>query len=571
MKHLFACLKKYRAEAILAPLFKLCEVVLELLVPLAVAEIARVGTAGEGDISYIVKGCLVLVAFGAAGLLFALTAQYFAAKAAVGVSSALRERLFVKLQSLSFPQIDGLGTPAMLNRITSDVNGVQSGVNMTLRILLRSPFVVFGAMAMAFVVDPVAGCVFAGMIPVLLIVVFAVMAATAPLYRNVQRDLDGVYSSTRENLAGVRVVRAFRREGAERELFSSRAEKLKNAQKKAGRVAAVSAPLTFAIVNAAAILLVYAGGLRVEIGALTQEDMMALYGYLSLVLVELIKLANLIVTVSRAVACQKRVGAVLDLPPEPSVLSAPDKKEDGYAVSFENVEFSYAGGGAPVLKNITFSVKEGETVGVLGGTGSGKSTLISLLPRFYAATKGTVRVGGENVNGVPYEVLREKIAVVPQRSVLFRGTIRENLQWGRKNATDEELLAACKAAQALDVLEAKGGLDGTVEQEGRNLSGGQKQRLAIARALVKDPEILILDDSASALDYATDARLRASLKERKGTTFIVSQRAASLMHADLILVLDDGKIVGAGTHEELLSRCGLYREIYRTQFKEEEA
>ncbi len=571
MKHLFACLKKYRAEAILAPLFKFCEVVLELLVPLAVSRIVKVGTADGGNVRYIVYGCLVLAAFGAAGLLFALTAQYFAAKAAVGVSSSLREKLFVKLQSLSFSQIDEIGTPAMLTRITSDVNGVQSGVNMTLRILLRSPFVVFGAMAMAFVVDWRAGCVFAGMIPILLLIVFSVMAATSPLYRNVQGELDGVYTSTRENLAGVRVIRAFRREKTEEKRFSERAEKLKEAQKKAGRVAAVTAPFTFAIVNIAAILLVYVGGLRVDLGFLAKEDVLALYGYLSLVLVELIKLANLIVTVSRAVACQKRVGAVLDLPPEPSVLSAPDKKDEDYAVSFENVEFSYAGGGAPALKEVSFAVKAGETVGILGGTGSGKSTLVHLLPRFYAATKGTVRLNGENVNGIPYETLREKVSVVPQKAVLFRGTIRENLQWGKKNATDEELLAACKAAQALDVLEAKGGLDGMIEQEGRNLSGGQKQRLTVARALVKDPEVLILDDSASALDYGTDARLRAALKERKGTTFIVSQRAASLMHADLILVLDDGRIVGAGSHGELLANCGLYREIYRTQFQEERA
>lgn len=572
MKHLFACLKSYRKEAVLAPLFKLLEASLELVVPLVVAAIVDTGIAA-GDKSYIVKMCLVLVAFGLVGLAFSLTAQYFAARAAVGTSSALRERLFCKLQSFSFAQIDEMGTSTMITRITSDVNQVQTGVNLSLRLFLRSPFIVFGAMVMAFVVDVRAALIFVAVIPLLSIAVFAVMAACIPLYRKVQERLDKVFLSTRENLAGVRVVRAFCKEKSETEEFDGRNASLYKAQKKAGLIAALTNPLTYVLVNLAVIALVYVGALRVDGGALGQGDVIALYGYLSQILVELIKLANLIVTVTKAVSCQKRIGKVLDEEGESSVLAeyAPAAKESGDFVQFQNVTFSYAGGGEAALSGINFSVKKGETVGIIGGTGSGKSALVHLIPRFYAVSEGEVLVDGKNVNEIPAEELRERVGIVLQKAVLFQGTIRSNLLWGNGNATEEELLFAVKRAQALDVIEAKGGLDGEVAQEGKNLSGGQRQRLTIARALVRKPDILILDDSSSALDYATDAKLRASLKETGSTVFLVSQRTASIRHADKIIVLDDGKTAGIGTHEELLSSCEVYREIYESQFKGEEA
>ena len=570
MKHLFSCLKPYKKETILAPLFKLLEASLELIVPLVVGAIVKNGIGAEGgNVPYIIYGCLILVAFGAVGLAFSLTAQYFAAKAAVGASASLRERLFCKLQSLSYKQIDETGTATMITRMTSDVNQVQTGVNMTLRLFLRSPFIVFGAMIMAFLVDPMTALVFVAVIPLLSVVVFAVMAACIPLYQRVQGKLDRVFLSTRENLAGVRVIRAFCKEESEEELFNTRNGNLRTSQKKVGRIAALTNPLTYILVNLAVIALLWLAAGRVDLGILEQGDVISLYSYLSMILVELIKLANYIVTLTKAVSCQKRIGKVLDTESESSVTGSDERADDTSAVRFEHVSFSYAGGGAPALIGLDFQVKRGETVGILGGTGAGKSTLVNLIPRFYEASEGRVLVDGVDVKGIPAEELRERVGIVPQKAVLFQGTIRSNLLWGKGDCTDEELLCAAKIAQAEDVIEAKGGLDGEVAQEGKNLSGGQRQRLTIARALVRKPEILILDDSASALDYATDAKLRAALKQLDCTVFIVSQRAASVLNADKIIVLDDGKPVGMGTHKELFSSCEVYREIYRTQFKGE--
>ena len=569
MKHLLSCLKGYKKETVLAPLFKLLEASLELVVPIIVALIVNNGIAA-GDKPYIIRMSLVLVGLGAAGLAFSLTAQYFAARAAVGASSALREKLFAKLQSFSFSQIDETGTSTMITRMTSDVNQVQTGVNMTLRLFLRSPFIVFGAMIFAFFVDVKTALVFVAVIPLLAAAVFAVMGACIPLFQRVQSRLDKVYSSTRENLAGVRVIRAFCNEQSEINEFEARNAALKKSQKRAGLVAALTNPLTFVLVNLAVIALLYVGAIRVDGGSLDQGGVIALYGYLSQILVELVKLANLIVTITKAVSCQKRIGAVLDTPTEAPVLSAEEPlPETDVAVEFDGVTFSYEGGGEPALTDISFTARRGETVGIIGGTGSGKSTLVNLIPRFYGATEGSVRVNGQNVNAIPAETLREEVAVVLQKSVLFKGTIRSNLLWGNGNAGEAEMIAAVQTAQAEDVVASKGGLDGEIAQEGKNLSGGQRQRLAIARALVRNPEILILDDSSSALDYATDARLRAALKARGGTTFIVSQRTASVRHADQIIVLDDGQAVGKGTHEELLQTCAVYREIHNSQYKEE--
>ncbi len=568
MKHLFSCLKRYKKEGLLAPLFKLLEACMELVVPLVVAHIVNVGVAGA-DRMYIVYGCLLLVAFGAAGLAFALTAQYFAAKAAVGVSAELRARLFTKLQSFSYSQIDEVGTAAMITRMTSDCQQVQNGVNMFLRILLRSPIIVFGAAIMAFTVDVRSALVILGLIPLLAVVVVAVMAAGIPLYKKVQARLDGVNLSARENLQGARVIRAFCREEEEAREFSVRNGALCREQRHAGRISALAGPLTFMLVNIAVIVLVYVGALRVNAGKLGQGDVIALYSYLSLILVELIKLANLIFTVSRAVSSQKRIGKVLDAPSEPSALmERTGGEEHAPAISFEDVSFTYAGGGAPALSDITFSVENGKTLGVLGGTGAGKSTLIDLIPRFYEASSGRVLVGGEDVNGIPAEELRKKVAVVPQHAVLFKGTIRSNLLWGGE-ATDEELMRAVCLAQASDVVASKGGLDGEVVQEGKNFSGGQRQRLTIARALVGKPEILILDDSASALDYATDAALRRALKTLDCTVVVVSQRVSAVRHADTILLLDEGRVAAMGTHEELLKNSPLYGEIYASQTRAE--
>ncbi len=569
MKHLFSCLKQYRKEAILSPLFKLLEASLELIVPLVVGAIVDRGIA-KGDTAFIVWMSVLLVGFGVVGLAFSLTAQYFAAKAAVGASATLRERLFVKIQSFSYAQIDEIGTSTLITRMTSDVNQVQTGINMTLRLLLRSPFIVFGAMIMAFTVDVKTALVFVAVIPLLALAVFAVMAACIPLYQRVQSKLDKVYLSTRENLAGARVLRAFCKEEDEREEFDRRNESLKKSQKSVGRIAALTNPVTYVLVNLAVIALVYVGALQVDGGRLLQGDVIALYSYLAQILVELVKLANLIVTVTKAVSCEKRLEAVLDEEGEKATLASQEQTTGKGYIQFENVAFSYTGGGEPALSGINFTVLRGQTVGVLGGTGSGKSTLVNLLPRFYAVSEGAIYLDGKNINSIPVETLREQIGIVPQKAVLFKGTIRSNLLWGKGNATDEQLLKAAHTAQADDVLSAKGGLDGEIAQEGKNLSGGQRQRLTIARALVKEPPILILDDSASALDYATDARLRRALKDTGSTVFIVSQRTASVLHADLILVLDDGEIVGMGKHGELMEHCEVYREIYFSQFKEGE-
>ena len=571
LKHLFSCLKPYRKEAIISPLFKLLEACMELVVPLVVAHIVDVGVAGA-DKMYIVYGCLVLVAFGAAGLCFALTAQYFAAKAAVGVSAELRKRLFVKLQSFSFAQIDRVGTSAMIVRMTSDCQQVQTGVNMTLRLLLRSPLIVLGAAAMAFTVNVHAALIFLAVIPLLAAVVGAVMAAGIPLYKKVQARLDGVNLSARENLQGVRVIRAFCREEEEGREFSERNTSLRNAQKKAGRISALANPLTFVLVNIAVIALVYVGAIKVNSGALKQGDVIALYSYLSLILVELIKFANLIFTLSKAVSSEKRIAKVLDEESEPSVLSPDDgegEEDSTEAIRFEHVSFTYEGGGAPALSDIDFAVKKGETVGILGGTGAGNSTLINLIPRFYAASEGRVLVNGKSVNARPVEELRRSVGVVPQHAVLFKGSIRSNLLWGGQ-ATEEELHAALKIAQAEDVVASKGGLDGEIAQEGKNLSGGQRQRLTIARALVKKPEILILDDSSSALDYATDFALRRALKGLECTVLVVSQRVAAVRHADKIILMDGGKVAGMGTHEELMAASALYQEIYASQTRDGE-
>ena len=565
MKHLFSCLAYYKKEAILSPLFKLLEVCMELTVPLVVAAIVNVGIA-NGDKPYIVNACILLISFGVLGLGFALTAQYFAAKAAVGVSARLRSQLFCKLQSLSFAQIDRLGTSAMITRMTSDVNQVQAGVNMFLRIILRSPFIVFGAMAMAFFVDSRAALVFLAVIPCLALVIFAVMGVCIPLYRHAQDCLDKVYLSTRENLSGVRVIRAFSLEEREEAEFAARNGALLRAQKRVGRIAALTGPFTYALVNLALIALLYVGAIRVDGGALRQGDVLALSNYLAQILIELVKLANLIVTLTKAISCQKRIGKILDLEGEPSLL-APEEapRRDAPAVVFGNVSFSYEGGGANALTDIDFSAEKGQTVGILGGTGSGKSTLVNLIPRFYAATEGKILVDGRDVAGTPAETLREKIALVPQKAVLFKGTIRSNLLCGNRDADDEALMRAVKLAQAEDVVEAKGGLDGAVKQEGKNFSGGQRQRLTIARALVKNPEILILDDSSSALDYATDRNLRAAVRTLGCTVFLVSQRASSVRFADKIVVLEDGRAARIGTHEELMQACEVYREIALSQ------
>ena len=567
MKKVFSYLSGYKKESILSPLFKLLEACFELAVPLVVASIVDRGI-GQGDRGYVLGMFFVLIALGAVGLAASITAQYFAAKAAVGYSCRLRRSLFEKMQSLSFAEIDSLGAATMIARMTVDVNQVQTGVNMTLRLLLRSPFIVFGAMIMAFTVDWQAGIVFAVVIPVLAGVVALIMGVTIPMYKKTQARQDGLLLSVRENLTGVRVLRAFCKEGEEIARFDAKNAALKKSQNIVGAVSSLMNPLTYAVVNAGIIVLLYVGAVRVDAGSLTQGEVLALYNYMSQILVELIKLANLIITVTKSLACARRIERVfaLDNPLEHIGDGAVYTEN---AVDFENVSLSYNGGGN-ALEDISFSVKKGETVGIIGGTGAGKSSLVNLIGHFYDATAGRVLVNGVDVKAQDPAALREKIGMVLQKAVLFKGTVRENLLWGNEDATDEELLRAVALAQATDVVEAKGGLDGEIEQNGRNLSGGQRQRLSIARALVRRPEILVLDDSASALDYATDAALRhaiASLPD-KPTTFIVSQRTSSLQHADKIVVLDEGKAVGIGTHEELLEYCEVYREIYGSQFKE---
>lgn len=595
MKKILPYFKPYKAESLLGPLFKLLEATFELVVPFIVALIIDKGLGARvdggypyADKSYIAIMCAVLGGFGLVGLVCAVTAQYFAAKAATGVSTQLRKALFAKLQSLSYSDMDTLGTSAMLTRMTNDVNQLQSGINMVLRLFLRSPFIVFGAMIMAFFIDRHSALVFVGTIPVLSAVVFAVMLVCMPLYKKSQGKLDKVLLSTRENLTGARVLRAFCKEDDEKRLFAERNGELTKSQKFVGGISALMNPLTYALINGAIIVLIYVGALRVDHGNLSQGSVLALYNLMTQILVELIKLANLIITVTKAAACGSRIEGVLDMESSLKLLPAGEEntsaggKGEGSIVSesgetlqafveFDRVSMRYKGGGENSLTDIDFRLKRGETVGVIGGTGSGKTTLVNLVPHFYDVTEGSVRVAGKDVRAYDPKVLRDKIGVVPQKAVLFKGTIRENLQWGKADATDEELMAAARAAQADKVIEDKGGLDAPVEQGGRNFSGGQKQRLTIARALVRRPEILILDDSASALDYATDATLRRALKELDyaPTVFVVSQRTSAMNGADKIVVLDEGRAAGIGTHEELLKDCPVYREIYESQHKKE--
>ncbi len=574
MKQLLKQLKNYKKEAILAPLFKLLEASLELLVPLLVAAIIDRGVAAA-DRGYIVRMGLVMIGLGLAGLCASVTAQYFAARAAVCSTSRLRRELFAHLQSLSYSQLDTIGVPTMLTRLTSDMNQVQSGVNLTLRLLLRSPFVVFGAMIMAFTIDTRAALVFACVIPVLAVVVVAVMLLTIPLYRRVQERLDRVLSQTRENLTGVRVLRAFGKEDSEKERFDSRTQELMRGQNHVGRISALLNPVTMVVVNLGIAALIRTGAIRVQSGELSQGDVIALYNYMSQILIELIKLANLILNITKSVACANRIEAVMELPagdrgPE----QMPELPENAPAVRFTDVSLRYAGASGDALSGVTFTAQQGQTIGIIGGTGSGKTSLVNLIPRFYDAAQGHVEVFGADVRSWPVETLRRRIGVVPQKALLFQGTILENLLWGDPEAQLDAVGDALEAAQAMEIVEGKeGGLDSEVEQNGRNFSGGQRQRLTIARALVRKPQILILDDSASALDFATDAALRKALRNlpEKPTVFIVSQRTSSIRHADCILVLDDGRVVGQGTHEELLQSCPVYREIHESQYRKEEA
>ena len=563
-------MKEYKKESILGPLFKLLEATFELLVPLVMASVIDVGIHNR-DQNYIIRMCLLLVGLGVVGLICSITAQYFAAKASVGFAANLRRALFSHIQSLSFTEMDRVGGATLITRMTSDVNQVQNGVNLTLRLLLRSPFVVFGAMVMAFTVDWKAALVFAAVIPLLAAVVFGIMLWTMPRYKKVQAGLDRVLGITRENLTGVRVVRAFGREEAETRRFQESNRELTNLQVFVGRISSLMNPLTFVLINVAAAVLIWVGAVRVDAGFLTQGAVVALLNYMSQILVELIKMANLIINISKALACANRISNVLET--ESTLASPVSPKASGEergTVVFENVSLTYAGAGAPSLTNLSFRAGPGETIGIIGGTGSGKSTVVNLIPRFYDVTEGRVLVDGVDVREYDVNVLRGKIGAVMQKAVLFTGTIRENLLWGREDAGEEELWQALETAQAREFVEQKPGkLEEAVSQGGKNLSGGQKQRLTIARALVRRPEILILDDSASALDFATDAKLRKAIREMPGapTVFLVSQRASSLQYADQIIVLDDGEAVGIGTHSELLESCEVYREIYESQFQ----
>ena len=571
MKSLLQYLKGYEKQCILGPVFKLLEATFELFVPLVVAQIVDQGIR-NGDTGYVIKMCLVMVALGIIGLCMAVCAQYFSAVAAVGFSTRLRHVLMDHILHLSYNQIDQLGTSTMVTRMTSDINQVQSGVNLTLRLLLRSPFVVFGAMFMAFTIDFRAALVFAGVIPVLCLIVFGIMLITMPMYKRVQGALDGVTSATRQNLTGVRVLRAFCKEDAEVAGFAEKTESLTNRQMSAGRISALMNPLTYVVINLAVVLLVRVGAIRVQQGILTQGLVIALYNYMSQILIELIKMANLIVTIAKAVACGNRISAVLKL--ESDQENGADEGKLSGDVEFRDVSAAYAGAASPSLEHISFQARPGQTIGIIGGTGSGKTTLVNLIPRLYDVSAGQVLLDGKNVEDFDLNSLRRQIGVVPQKAVLFKGTIRQNLLWGNENASEEALWDALKVAQAQEVVQGKeGGLDASVEQGGANFSGGQRQRLTIARALVRKPAILILDDSASALDFATDANLRMAIRgmENPPTTFIVSQRAASVRFADEILVLDDGNLVGKGTHDKLLADCPTYQEIYYSQFPKEVA
>lgn len=572
MKKTLSYLKSYKKECILAPLFKLLEACFELFVPLVIADIIDIGISG-GNKGYVWGRVGILALLAVCGLAFAITAQYFAAKAAVGFASKLRHALFTRIQSLSYADTDKLGTSTLITRMTADVEQVQQGVNMVLRLLLRSPFVVFGAAIMAFTVDAKSAVTFAVTIPVMSAAVMTIMLITIPLYKKVQAKLDSLLGITRENLSGVRVIRAFRKENAEYERFVSTNGDLTRSQKFVGRISALMNPLTYVLINCGVIALIWVGALRVNSGTISQGQVVALYNYMSQILVELVKLAMLIITLTRAVACAKRVDGVLTT--ENSMTENGDKEQKhtviGGDVEFDGVELTYPEAGAPSLSGVNFYAPSGSTVGVIGGTGSGKTSLVNLIPRFYDVTKGCVKVGGTDVQKLDAETLRKNIGIVPQRAALFKGTIRSNLLWGKEDATDEELWEALKTAQAENAALDKGGLDAEVEQEGRNFSGGQRQRLTVARALVRKPKILILDDSASALDLKTDAALREAISklDYKPTVFIVSQRAAAVMNAQLIVVLDEGAVVGMGTHDELMKTCPAYEEIYSSQFKKE--
>ena len=569
MFKLLRFMKGYRKESILGPFFKMLEVVFELMVPLIVANIVDIGIKGDNT-AYIFKMSLLLVLFGLIGLSSTLAAQFFAAKAAVGFASKVRFALFEHIGRLSYTELDTVGTSTLITRMTSDINQVQQGVNLTLRLFLRSPFIVFGALIMAFTVDVKAALWFVIVIPILSIVVFGIMLISIPLYKKVQGGLDRVVGLTRSGLSGARVVRAFCTENREAQEFEERNNNLTETQKFVGRISALMNPLTYVIINLAVIALIYTGAIRVETGIITQGAVIALYNYMSQVLVELIKLANLIINITKSVASGNRIQSVFEIESSQTESTNAVVSADAGNIEFKNVSLKYKGAAENSLQNITFSVKKGETVGIIGGTGSGKSTLVNMIPRFYDSSEGELLIGGVNVKDWNMETLREKIAVVPQKAVLFKGTVRENILWGNKNATDGEIYSALETAQALDiVMKKEDKLDHLVEQSGRNLSGGQRQRLTIARALVKKPQILILDDSSSALDYATDSALRKAIAEstEEMTVFIVSQRASSVMNADKIIVLDDGEAVGIGTHNELLATCDIYNEIYHSQFK----
>lgn len=573
MKKLLVYLKDYRKESIFGPLFKLLEALFELFVPLVVAAIIDTGIANN-DYGYIVRMCLLLVALGVIGLVCSITAQFFAAKAAVGFSTKLRHALFAHIQSLSHSEIDTLGTSTLITRMTSDVNQVQSGVNLVLRLFLRSPFVVFGAMIMAFTIDVKSALVFAVAIPVLAVIVFGIMLITMPLYKKAQRALDGVLTKTRENITGARVLRAFCMEERETEEFTEKNEGLVHIQKFVGKISALMNPLTYAVINAAVIVLIWQGALRVDSGALTQGQVVALYNYMSQILVELIKLANLIISLTKTLACANRISDVMDIKNSLENGSAKEGIDGAPAVEFCSAALRYKGSAEPALSNVTFKAMRGETIGIIGGTGSGKTSLVNLIPRFYDTDSGSVKVNGVDVREYDIDSLRRKIGVVPQKAVLFKGTIASNLRWGSEDASERDMESAVGTAQASEVVNGKdNGYDAYVAQGGSNFSGGQRQRLTIARALVKDPEILILDDSASALDFATDANLRKAIRELPSnpTVFVVSQRTASVMNADRIIVLDDGEPVGIGTHEELLDSCEVYSEIYYSQFPKEAA
>ena len=570
-------LKDYKKESILAPLFKLLEAFFELMVPLVMANIIDYGISNR-NMGYIGKMGLLLLLLGVVGLASSITAQFFAAKAAVGFSTKLRQALFDHIEDLSFTDIDKAGTSTMITRMTSDVNQVQSGINMTLRLFLRSPIIVFGAMIMAFTIDVKCALIFVVAIPLLSIVVFGIILSTIPMYKKVQSRLDQVLGITRENLTGVRVIRAFHQEAKEEERFRENNEALSAMQIFVGKISACMNPVTYVIVNGAIIALIYTGAVQVNIGNLSQGEVVAIINYMNQILVELVKLANLIVTMTKALACAERVASVFDIGADAVYVGVQDQKladkvdKSAPFLDFKHVSLTYQGAGAPTLQDMNFTVNRGDTVGIIGGTGSGKTSLVNLIPGFYPATEGEILLEGRDIKTMSDEELRGRIGVVPQKAVLFKGTIRSNLRWGKPDATEEEMWKALELAQASEVVEGKDGkLDATVAQNGKNFSGGQRQRLTIARALVRNPEILILDDSASALDYATDAKLRAAIRtlEDKTTTFIVSQRASTIRHADKIIVLDDGEIAGMGTHDELLKDCTVYQEIYYSQYPEQ--